>query len=285
MQCFKKLCFKMRCSKILAGFAALIIWSAGPTKAQELFVYTEPASNMPAHSVGLRTSNWLMQEQDADGGLNYHFIPEVMWGVNKSLMLHAEGFFSNRAGRFVTEGGAVYAKYRFLSRDGDHRHFRMAAFGRASVNNSEVHQEEIETNGHNSGLEGGLIATQLLHKTALNATASFEHAMNGDRATGEYATGLADKAVNYTVSVGQLLLPKKYTGYGQTNLNLMLEVLGQHLSQTGRSFLDIAPSVQFIFNSQTRVDIGYRRQLYSTMQRTAPNGFMLRLEHLLFNAL
>jgi hypothetical protein len=47
--------------------------------------------------------------------------------------------------------------------------------------------------------------------------------------------------------------------------------------------VDLAPAVQFIFNSQTRLDIGYKVQLYSDMQRVAPNGFMIRVEHLLFN--
>ena len=50
-----------------------------------------------------------------------------------------------------------------------------------------------------------------------------------------------------------------------------------------KSFLDIAPSVQFIINSQARIDIGYRRQLYSTMDRRAPNGMVLKFEYLLFN--
>jgi hypothetical protein len=49
--------------------------------------------------------------------------------------------------------------------------------------------------------------------------------------------------------------------------------------------MDVAPSVQFIFNSQSRVDIGYRREISSTMLRTAPNGFFIRLEHNFFNAL
>jgi hypothetical protein len=62
-----------------------------------------------------------------------------------------------------------------------------------------------------------------------------------------------------------------------------LEFIGQRLNDNQKSFLDIAPSVQFIFNSQARVDIGYRRQLYSTMERTAPNGMVLKFEYLLFN--
>ncbi len=285
MPCFKSSRLEKQFAKSLVGIAALLFGSAATADAQELFVYSEPASNMPAHSVGLRTSSWLMRERAAEGGgLNYHFIPEVMIGVNKSWMMHAEGFFSNRDKAFTLEGGALYAKYRFYSHDGDHRHFRMAAYGRVSANNSSVHQEEIEINGHNSGWEGGLIATQLLHKTALSASASYEHAMDGARAH-EYSHTLATRAANYTFSAGQLILPKKYTGYGQTNLNLMLEMLGQVLPENGRSFLDVAPSVQLIFNSQTRVDVGYRRQLYSTMERTAPNGWMVRVEHLLFSVL
>jgi hypothetical protein len=273
----------MQYFKFLAALAALCSLGTTKVSAQELFVYTEPASNMPANSLGLRASNWIMRERPSEGGgVNYHLIPELMWGANKAWMLHAEAFFSNRDGGFTTEGGALYAKYRFLSNDGDHRHFRMAAYGRASANNSSVHQEEIETNGHNSGLEGGLIATQLLHKTALSSTASFEKSMDGNKAE-EYSRKLATRAVNFTLSAGQLILPKKYTSYKQTNLNLMLELIGQMLPENGRSFLDVAPAVQLIFNSQTRLDVGYRRQLYSTMERTAPNGIMVRVEHTVFN--
>ena len=63
----------------------------------------------------------------------------------------------------------------------------------------------------------------------------------------------------------------------------MLDLMGQHLLGVNEDFLDLAPAVQFIFNSQTRLDIGYKIQLYSDMQRTAPNGLMIRIEHLLFN--
>jgi len=64
----------------------------------------------------------------------------------------------------------------------------------------------------------------------------------------------------------------------------MLELLGQRLTENRKSYLDIAPSIQFIINSQARVDIGYRQQVYSTMIRTAPNGMVLKLEYTFFNA-
>ena len=259
-----------------------IATSTDKVNGQELFVFTEPASNMPAKSVGIRMSNWLMLDQQSSI-INYHLIPEVMWGVNKNLMVHAEGFVSNRNKSLAAEGGAFYAKYRFFSTDRVYRHFRMAAFGRVAINNSDIHQEEIETNGHNSGFEGGLIATQLLHKQAFSATVSYEQAANNTSGN-EFPTFQANRAINYTLSTGRLILPKDYTNYGQMNLNIMVECLGQYLPENGKSFMDLTASMQFIFNSQTRVDVAYKRQLYSNMFRTAPNGFLIRIEHLIFNA-
>jgi hypothetical protein len=80
------------------------------------------------------------------------------------------------------------------------------------------------------------------------------------------------------------MLPKEYTNYKQANVNLMLEMLGQTLGGNGKSYLDVAPALQFIFNSQARIDVGYRHQLYSSMYRTGPNGFLVRFEYLFFNA-
>jgi hypothetical protein len=118
--------------------------------AQELFVFTEPASNMPAKSLGVRDMNAFMFENN--GRINYHNMPELMWGINKKWMVHVQGFISNRQeGGLKTEGGSFYAKYRFLSKDDIQSHFRMAAFGRYSFNNADIHQQEIETMGHNTG--------------------------------------------------------------------------------------------------------------------------------------
>ena len=261
-------------------FIVVCLISFNHSSAQELFVYSEPASNMPARSVGIRLSNWLMNDA-ATARTNYHLIPEIMWGANKQLMLHAEGYLSNRSTALAIEGAALYAKYRFFSKDQLYRHLRLAAFARLSVNNADIHQEEIETNGHNTGYQLGLIGTQLLHKTALSLTIYSQQATDNLRAN-ELPRGQPTQAINYTFSVGRLVLPRAYTSYKQTNFNVMVEVLAQRLLSSGRQYIDIAPSLQLIVNSQTRIDIGYRRQLYSTMQRTAPNGFMLRVEHLVF---
>ena len=265
--------------KKILFFALLFIHLT--TYSQELFVLTEPASNMPAKSFGIRNMNALFFE--SDNKLNYHNMPEFMWGINKKWMIHAQGFISNRQeGGFETEGGSLYAKYRFYSEDAKQSHFRMALFARASKNRADIHQDEIETMGHNTGYEAGFIATKLLHKVAINSTISYERAYD-NKPDYVFPSTQSNSAMNYTFSLGKLMLPKVYTSYNQTNVNLMFELIGQRLNGNQKSFLDIGPSIQFIVKSQARFDIGYRQQLYSTMERTAPNGMVFKFEYLFFN--
>ncbi|BAV09778.1 hypothetical protein SAMN05421788_1011210 [Filimonas lacunae] len=256
-----------------------LLFTACISHAQELFVFSEPASNMPAKSMGVRlTSNIMTQRMT--GTPDYQLLPEVMLGVNKKLMLHGEGYVSNSNGTTRVEGGGVYAKYRFYTTDNMYRHFRLAAFGRAGSSGVSRVKEEIETNGLQKGYELGFIATQLLHKQAISASVSFEQVVGNSR-----QTGFPGEAMNYSLSTGRLLYPSSYTHYGQLNFNLMVELLGQHSLNNNKSFLDIAPAIQFIINSQTRIDVGYRQQLYSTLSRYSANSFLIRFEHTLFNVL
>ncbi len=263
---------------ILFGF--LFLSMSG--KAQELFTMTEPASNIASGSVSLRIDNSIMDEINSSKN-NYHLIPELALGISKKLMLRASTFFSNRTEKFRNEGGSIYAKYRFLSNDAMQAHFRMAAFVTLSYNNSDIHQEEISLYGHNTGFETGIIATKLLRKVALSSSVSLLRAYdNGNDNTFIYGLNNS-KAVNYSISFGKLMLPKQYRDYRQTNLNLMVETLGQLNTGSGRYYVDIAPTVQFIFHSQSRIDISYRKQVSSNLLRTAPNGFFIRVEHNFFN--
>jgi hypothetical protein len=258
----------------------VLIYQSVGGYAQELFVFTEPASNMPAKSIGIRASNWLMDDR-SNHRLNYQLAPEVMWGVNKNLMLHLDGFASNQNGTLHGDGLGVYGKYRLYTADEVNRHFRMAAFGRLSYNTRQIDQEEIDLARNNSGYSLGLIATQLLHKQAFSTTIGFLQATNNN--DNKLYPGQPDEAVNVSISTGRLIFPKTYTSYKQTNVNFLLDLLGQHLIGSDKAYLDVAPAVQFIFNSQTRVDIGFKYQLYSNMVRTTPNAIMIRVEHLLFN--
>lgn len=249
--------------------------------AQELFVVTDPASNVPAGSLGIRLGQSIFKEQ-MKSGYSYHLMPEVTLGINKNLMVRTSMFVSNRSNQLVAEGASFYTKYRFLSTDDLHSHFRMAAFGRYSFNNADIHQEQLEIMGQNTGFETGIVATQLIKKVAISASVSFEKAFD-NKPDYKFPATQSDNATNYTLSFGRLMYPKKYTNFKQTNINTMVEFVGQTLNENGKSYLDVVPSIQFIINSQARIDVAYRHELYSSMLRSAPNGFYLNLEYNFFN--
>ena len=261
---------------------AAFLFISGALQAQELFSMTEPASNMAARSIAVRVDNFVMDERNT-AKINYHLIPGIRVGLSKKWMVSTSAFFSNRLTQFKAEGAGIYAKYRFLSKDAVQQHFRMAAFGMIGFNNSDIHQEEINLYGHNTGFEAGLVATQLLHKVALSSTVAFVKALNNGN-NNKFIYGKQNStAINLSLSAGKLMLPVQYKNYRQTNLNLMLEVLAQVNTGSGKYYTEIAPSLQLIFYSTSRLDAGYKKQVSGNVERTAPNGLFIRLEHNLFN--
>ena len=174
------------------------------------------------------------------------------------------------------------AKYRFYSTDDLNSHFRLAAYGRYSFNRADIHQEQIEILGHNTGFETGIIATKLVKKLAISTSVSYEKAFD-NKPQYDFPNNFGDNATNYTLSFGRLMYPKKYISFKQTNINLMVEFVGQTINENGKTFFDIVPAIQFIFNSQARIDLAYRQELYSSMLRTAPNGIYLNLYYTFFN--
>jgi hypothetical protein len=246
--------------------------------AQELYVNTEPASNMAAHSLGIRLEN---QGFNSDGFKNRTTL-EAMYGATGKLMLHGalynSNFYQNNQ-RF--EGGSFYAKYRFLSIDTVQAHFRGAVFGKAAISRNPYRLQEIALEGDNSGVQGGVVFTQLLHKLALSGSASYLRGLNSANDYGAI-TG-AKEAVAYTLSAGYLLLPKQYTSYNQVNLNLYAELLGKTNPGYAQSYLDVAPALQLIFNSVCRLDFSYRTPLYNNMQRNSANMYLIRFEYNFFN--
>ena len=249
-------------------------------KAQELFVFTEPASNMPSRSVGVRLTNEGIFNPD---GMN-RTIPELMVSFNKKLMTHVQGFFSDMDGRYRLEGASLYAKYRFLSRDGSQKHFRAAAFGRLSTSKRPSYTEDINLEGDNSGIQGGLVVTQLLHKLALSGTLSYNKAFDVD----SYGSSVQrpDEMIAYSLSSGYLVLPVRYKNYNQPNFNVYLEMLGKTNPANGRSYMDLAPAVQVILHSRTRIDLGYRFQVSGDMDnRYNRNMYLIRAEFNFFNVL
>ena len=262
-------------------YLAILFFLAQNVFSQELFVVTDPASNIPTNTLSVRLFNSLFEEV-ATGDYNYQLMPEVTYGLNKNFMFRGTAFISNRNNELVAEGGSFYSKYRFYSSDDLNSHFRLAAYGRYSFNNTNIHQEQIEIMGQNSGYEGGLIATKLIHKIAISSSLSFEKALDNGKNI-PFPNALGNSATNYTLSVGKLMYPKIYTSFKQTNINLMLELVGQTINENGKSYLDIVPAIQFIINSQARIDLAYRHEIMSSMLRSAHNGVYLNFEYNFYN--
>ena len=263
--------------------ALILIGAGGMAFSQELYVFTEPASNMSTKSIGVRITNEGMFNNP---GFVSRTIPEVMFGFNKNLMMHAQGFLSDFDGRFRVEGGSLYAKYRFLSIDESQSHFRAAAFGRISTSKRPGFSRDINLEGDNSGWQAGLIFTQLLHKLAISATLGYSNAFEKNDKVLRLNTPQPDQMLSYSLSSGYLVLPFVYKDYKQPNFNLYFEILGKTDPNSGESYLDLAPAIQVILNSTTRIDLGYRFQATGSMaNRYTKNMYLLRAEFNFFNAL
>ncbi|MCA0396142.1 MAG: hypothetical protein LCH51_01960 [Bacteroidetes bacterium] len=264
-------------------FLLLLTSSSYLLHAQELYVFSEPASNIPAYSATAKLT--ARYTRSAEGRNFQRYNPEWMMGLSKTVMLKTSLSFSNvYADRFRWESAKVYAKWRFLSNDGIHRHFRMAAFADLAYSrNKDMYYDEMNLDGDNSGAQIGLVATQLLGKLAVSGTASVMQfmgtTMNHGIDTHDYNN------LSYSLSAGYLLFPRQYANYNQTNLNLYVEALGAKGFQQGRYFVDIAPAIQLIFASKTKLNLGLRHQLTGNMFRIADNNYYISLETSFLNIL
>jgi hypothetical protein len=287
---------------------SVLLCAGAAAAAQELFVATEPASNMAKNSIGIRLGSRLMS-MEGGNNLRNRLELETMFGLSKKVMLHGNLFVSDvYTGTYRFEGGSLYGKYRFLSKDEVHSHFRMAAFGKLSfINNPSVYQTsykftvdhgsgpvehtgynghiagDIDLDGNNSGWQAGIVATQLKHKLAVSSSLSFTNVMNNG--SNKLLPQQPRYGFNYTASAGYLLFPVNYENYKQVNINLYAELLGTVLGEQKGSYADFAPSVQFIFNSIAKVDIGARFSVWSNVHRMTTESYVLRLEYNFLNAL
>ena len=268
-------------------FLFIIIFFSVNLQAQELYVFSEPASNMPAHSISTKLTGHFVGKDDIYGRFSQRYMPEIMLGLNKKVMIHVSATMGNmHTSNFRFESFSVYAKYRFLSKDDIHKHFRMAVFADASATNAPFHYDEITLMGDKSGVEAGLIATQLWHRLAVSATVSHTQVLDKSRNSKViYVPARNYQSVNYVLSAGYLLLPKEYTDYKQTNLNLYVEMLAQQTLDRKKHFVDLAPALQLIFNSNAKLNVGYRFQVSSTMQRMTNQSWLISFERTFLNAL
>lgn len=258
-----------------------LLYSSGYT--QELYVYTEPASNMPAQSISGKINTTLLKNLHTSR-TEQRYTPEVMLGISKKWMVHAAGTFSDMySSNLRWESVRLYTKYRFLALDDVHKHFRMAAFAEASHSVNPVVYQEVSLNGDQSGVMGGVIFTQLWQKLALSSTVSYA------KVTTEKPAFTPDvyprQALNYSLSAGYLVLPQTYTSYKQTNWNIYTELLGQQTLDRKQYYIDLAPALQLIFNSNAKLNLGYRFQLSGDLRRMAERSWQASFEYVFLNAL
>jgi hypothetical protein len=255
--------------------------------SQELYPFTEPASNMPARSMSLKLGAMLGNSVHEDR-LGQRYTPEVMFGLSKKWMIHGAVTISNMYETFFYyESARLYAKYRFLSNDDVHKHFRMAAFTTVAYSRNPLQYNELNLMGDHSGMQAGIIATQLWNKLAVSGSASLIEVFDASRNDKDVPQQYAYQSLNYSLSAGYLVLPVVYKDYNQTNLNVYAELLaGQNLDwEYEKYFIDLAPSVQLIFNSTAKLNLSYRFQLKSDIYRNMKDYWMFSFEYIFLNAL
>lgn len=264
---------------------AFTICLAFSTQAQELYIFTEPASNMPARSLSLKYSGKFQENYNTKQFEQRH-TAELMAGTSKNLMIHGAVTFSDMySDQLKWESVRTYAKYRFFSSDQLYKHFRMAAFGEAAYSRVNRMYDELSLDGDQSGVQAGIIGTQLLHKLAISSTLSFTKSLDKSRNDAYWKNVFPYEAFNYSLSAGYLIFPKDYVDYKQTNLNVYVEMLGQKGLDKNLNYLDVAPAIQLIFNSQAKLNLAYRTQISGNMHRMARNSGLISFEWIFLNAL
>ncbi len=284
----------------------VLLFGSTCISAQELFPHNEPASNIPKGTLGVREFNQSYKEFGVYRNL---FALRLMYGVLSKLTIAATASISTHHDKnfppnlvshthsgnqtifstgnfqrgvaypYLFTGIYLYAKYRFLTLDGENKHIRMALYGEWS--NVNVAHDETEPNllDDTKGYGSGFIVTGLKNHWAASLTAGAiipgtyngfsPDPYGGPMVPTELKYG---KALQYNLSIGYLLLPFHYESYKQTNLNLYIEFMGKAyqearvyqygdvpvpiqtpLLQAG-NYIEAHPGIQAIFNSNTRVD-------------------------------
>ena len=235
-------------------------------KAQELYVSSEPASTMPARSIIIKQAYSNMSGEETV----HNFNSQLQLSLTKKWMVHFGTNFTS---------WDFYTQYRMFSKDAMYEHLRMAMFFK-SINSSKtaIYTNAILLDGQESVIHSGIIITKLKHKWA--GSLSVGPIIKKESLAENGAAGM-----QYIFSNGLLLYPKTYTSYGQTNVNLYLEFIGQRLFSGKAEYLDMAPALQFIFNSQSKLNLSYRLPLVNQTNRPTYNSAAISWGYLFFNAL
>jgi hypothetical protein len=293
-------------------FFILFLFCTPKSWGQELYILNEPASSVPKGVFGLRVFSQNYKEYNTTRSL--HAL-RVMYGATPRLSLMATASISNHHDRklpkdlmnhthtgnqttyytaaikrgvrypYLFNGIYLFAKYRFLTRDDQYKHFRMATY--AEWSSVGVAHDEAEPNlmDDTGGYGLGIISTWLKNRFAMSLTTGFIRP-NSYSEMQRDITGGPDmpttiqygNAVKYNLSLGYRLYPKKYEGYEQVNWNVYVELVGKSYGaatvvQNGTeistrtsalkkgTYVEIYPGIQRIINSNTRIEFCYGFEL------------------------
>lgn len=274
------------------------------TGAQELFPQMEPASTIPKGVFGARIFTESYKEFSQFRNLS---ILKLMYGLTPRLTIMALPNASNHHNEllppefpthntpnvgvhhpFRFNGVDFYAKYRFLTLDGEHTHFRMAFYGECSYLSTAHDEGEPTLLDDTKGYGGGIISTYLYKHFAVSFTGGAIIPFEYKGSIPDFASGLPPvptivkygNAVTYNLSFGYLLFPRTYKNYDQSNLNLYLEFLGKTYGTTqvqvsnilnpnsyyiistkdipvlqAGNYVEVYPGMQWIIKSNLRIDL------------------------------
>jgi hypothetical protein len=261
----------------------------GKSYAQELFINTEPASNMPRYSYGFRLSS---ESFDKGSVLYTRTDFAAMYEFTADFMAHVLVHASNYYGNYGYNNFELYGQYRLYIDDGFKSHFRISAYTEGAVGPPRNTYAEIMLDGGSSGLNSGLIFTLLQNKFALSSTLGVITLVPEVNA----APGITFQKVtnyDYSLSAGYLLYPAQYRSYKDLNLNLYVELLGKYITYnkaeagvvTGKhgTVLDLAVGPQIIINSISRFDLAIRSRLISGVEGFPKPSILLRYEQMFYH--
>lgn len=182
---------------------------------------------------------------------------------------------------FAVEGVNFYSKYRFFTRDKYHQHLRLAVFAEGCKSFIAHDEAEPTLLTDNSGYGGGIIATYLYEKLAVSMTVGFIKPLMYTQKDIDVRFKSGD-ATYLELSAGYRILPVRYSSYSELNINIYSEFkIKQYgaafVEQNGKeidfaqyasnnpytakalaanNYIDGHFAVQFISNSNSRLDIG-----------------------------
>jgi hypothetical protein len=122
-----------------------------PTIAQELYVFTEPASTKPAGALGIKHS---FQKMGGNSNRDNQYT-QVQFGLSKKLSMYLGTNYA---------GGDAYAQYRVYTKDAMYAHTRLAIYAKAIQSNRQaIHTNAVMLDGEESVQGAGLILTGQVH--------------------------------------------------------------------------------------------------------------------------